>query len=79
MFQNWAEDQNDKAELEKYNAYIIGSFINPKAAKELIKGSSDDFSRTSSDKDFEEALNIVRNGDIEEPTIKRKRRRKLKA
>ena len=36
MFENWLADQEDLAELAKNHAYLLASFSNPEAVKELV-------------------------------------------
>lgn len=78
MYFNWLEDQNEKNELAKNHAYIIGSFINPEAVKQLV-GS--DKMAASTDEEFEETLNMVKKDRDKEESInnnKKKRKRKIK-
>jgi hypothetical protein len=57
MFQNWQVDQKEQIELAKNHAYLIGSFTNPDAVKELLD-SGNKF--TSTEDDFEESSKMVR-------------------
>lgn len=84
MFENWIADQNDDAELAKNHAYLLASFWNPEAVKEII-GS--DNKHISTDEEFEESLEIVRRaGEIVQKqknnenneNNKRRRRRRIK-
>jgi hypothetical protein len=74
MYFNWLEDHNEKEQLAKNHAYIIGSFINPEAVKQLI---GDNKVAQSTDQEYEESLNIVKESAAAE-TTKRKRKRKIK-
>ena len=75
MYNNWIEDQKDNVELAKNHAYLLGSFWNPEAVKQLM-GDSNTY--TATDEDFEESLNIVRNSRKESlpNNIPNKRRRR---
>lgn len=78
MYNNWIEDQKDNVELAKNHAYLLGSFWNPEAVKQLM-GDSNTY--TATDEDFEESLNIVRNSRKESlpnnNTPNKRRRRKI--
>lgn len=56
MYQNWVKDQQDEAELAKNHAYLVGSFWNPEAVKQLMAEGA----HKSTDVEFEESTNIVR-------------------
>lgn len=79
MYNNWIADQEDKAEITKNHAYLIGSFWNPEAVKEMM---GDGNVHASSEEDFEESIEIVKNNSVDllgfesnkEPIKKRKRR-----
>lgn len=77
MFQNWLADQNDNAELAKNHAYLIGSFTNPEAVKQLM-GDNNVFEST--DEDFEESTKMVRDASLllqaPSPIDNRKRHRR---
>ena len=64
MFHNWAQDQRDQAELAKNHAYLLGSFWNPEAVKELT-GEKSGFE--SSDEDFEESTKLIRDNNFHIP------------
>lgn len=78
-FNNWVQDQNDKVDLAKNHAYIIGSFINPEAVKKII-GDGNTYSTT--DEEFEKSTKMVMESSKAEDSTKsqrRKRKRKLKS
>ena len=82
MFYNWAEDQTEKIEITKNQAYLIGSFINPEAVKKLIEGGN---TIESSDEEFEQSIQMVKNNNINDfikdnnpSTSTKRKRRKLK-
>jgi hypothetical protein len=80
MYHNWVGDQNDNAELAKNHAYLLGSFSNPEAVKQMM---SEGNTFESSEEDFEESSRMVREANlkmVETPisTKKRKRRKLLK-
>lgn len=56
MYENWLADHADDAELAKNHAYLVGSFWNPEAVKQLVNGDT----HQSTDEDFEESSNMVR-------------------
>lgn len=74
MFNSWLEDSNENVELFKHHGYLIGSFINPEAAKQL-NGSN---SYSVSEEEFEETTKMVRNAIIQskEPVKSSRRRRR---
>lgn len=57
MYQNWLADQTDQAELAKNHAYLLGSFWNPEAVKQLMGQGN---VHMSTDEEFEESTEIVR-------------------
>lgn len=78
MFQNWLEDQNDDATLAKNHAYLLGSFWNPDAVKDLM---GDGNVYESTEEDFEESIKMIRRDDIKKETeepIRKRRARILK-
>lgn len=76
MYQNWIADQNDDAELAKNLAYLVGSFFNPEAVKQLM-GQNNVFE--SSEEDLEETSRIVRENTLKDLNSKMsKRRRRFK-
>lgn len=79
MYQNWLADQNDNVELAKNHAYLLGSFWNPEAVKQLMGEAN---VHSSSDEDFEESIKMVKDASLSlqvPKTNNRKRRnRKLK-
>jgi hypothetical protein len=72
MFQNWAADQMDQAELAKNHAILLGSFWNPEAAKKMMGDPGN--THVSSDEEFEESIKMVR--APQQTTEGRKRNRK---
>lgn len=77
MFHNWVADQKDKTELAKNHAYLVGSFFNPEAVKQLTDDSN---KHTSTDDEFEESTKMVAeaNLQINKEIEKSPRRRKRK-
>ncbi len=78
MFNNWIEDSNENIELLKHTGYLIGSFIDPKAARELAEKPS----ISSTDEVFEEtfkeiAENNKRQEEIKNMPVKRRKRKKV--
>lgn len=77
MYENWLADQHDSAELAKNHAYLVGSFFNPEAVKQMM---GDGNVHISSDDEFEESTQIVRDMNLKlsenlnENTKRRKRR-----
>lgn len=80
MMNNWQADQNEQAELAKNHAYLLGSFWNPEAVKQLAGDSN---THMSNDEEYEESLRIVKEGSLKlydqvnklDPAPKRRRRR----
>jgi len=78
MFENWLADQKDNAELAKNHAYLLASFWNPEAVKQILgEGVS---THESSSEDFEESTRMIReiNKKNEEKTSIKRKRRNLK-
>ena len=75
MYNNWVADQNDRAELAKNHAYLLASFSNPEAVQQILGAGNHE----SSDDDYEESMNIVKNQsfslmlDKDQPIKKRRR------
>lgn len=78
MYENWLEDQNDDIELVKNHAYLVGSFINPEAVKQITgEGMT---KHISSEDEYNASIRMVeedREREKKEQPTKR-RRRKLK-
>lgn len=75
MFENWMEDQKENAELAKNHAYLLGSFWDPEAVKELMGHNT----IKSSEDDFEKSTQIMlKEKQQEEANKKKKKRRKVK-
>jgi len=81
MYENWLADQNENAELAKNHAYLLASFWNPEAVKQLIGEGN---VHASTDEEFEESTRMVKeiNEQLEQQKnakqVKRKRRRPVK-
>ena len=73
MFEHWLADQNDKYELAKNHAYLIGSFTNPQMVQELLGTGPGKYSST--DEEFEKSWAIVQEENKEEKIPRRKRKR----
>lgn len=78
LYEQWLGDHRDDAELAKNHAYLLGSFSNPEAVKQMM---GDNISE-SSDEDFEETQKMIKeiNLRIDEETKgtkKRKKRRRV--
>lgn len=56
LFQHWLADQKEDAELAKNHAYLIGSFSNPEAVKNMLDAGN---VHISSEEEFEESSKIV--------------------
>lgn len=76
MFQNWAADQGDQAELAKNHAILLGSFWNPEMAKKMMGDPGG--THVSSDEEFEESTRMVKSQSINDngPQKRKKRNRK---
>jgi len=78
LFNNWIADQNEEAELAKNHAYLLASFSHPEAVKELMGQGN---VHESSDEEYEESLNMVRNQSLdlfklkEDKPVRRRRRK----
>jgi len=77
MYENWLEDYNDKSELAKNHAYLLGSFWDPKAVQDLM-GTSGNVA-ISSDEDFEKSTDmVVKDRENNQAPSKKRKYRKLK-
>jgi hypothetical protein len=77
MYEGWLADQREAFEQAKNHACTIGSFWNPEAAQKLM--GIDDNTHISTEDDFEESLNIVKEGRIPNmPIVSKRKRRKIK-
>jgi len=77
MYEQWLGDHRDTAELAKNHAYLLGSFSNPEAVRQMMN----DNVHESSDEDFEETQRMIKEFKpimIEEESSKKKKRRKVK-
>ena len=80
MYENWLEDRNDHVELVKNHAYLVGSFINPEAVRQLTGDGM--VTHVSSEEEFEQSLRMVLEDgkkEEQEKKVKKRRRRKVKA
>lgn len=75
MYENWLADQNDQSELAKNHAYLLASFWNPEAVKQLL---GDGNKHTSTDEEFEESTRMVKeiNDELARKKIPKQKRRK---
>jgi hypothetical protein len=77
MFENWLGDQKDQGELAKNHAYLLGSFTNPEAVKQLMGEGN---VHESTEEELEESSNFVREYNLkalEQEQGGRRRRRRL--
>jgi hypothetical protein len=76
MYENWIADQNEQAELAKNHAYLLASFSNPEAVKQILGEGN---THTSTDEEFEESTRMIKtiNDTVERQKVipKKKRRR----
>ena len=74
MYENWIGDQNDDAELAKNHAYLLASFWNPEAVKEILGEGN---VHVSTDDEFEDTSRLVKemNQQLQSNAIHRKKRR----
>lgn len=77
MFFSWVEDKNEQSILLRNQSCLIGSFWNPKAAKEVL-GIGDSRKVSVSDDDFEKAFDFVQKGPEEKENVSKKLRKKRK-
>ena len=77
MFNNWIADQNDDIELAKNHAYLLGSFWNPEAVKQLR--GEDGKTYKSTDEDFNKSTQLVEKQlKMEQAATKGRRKKKIK-
>jgi hypothetical protein len=77
MYEHWCRDQEEKQELIRMGAILSGSFVNPQAARDMVKAENPEYQ--SSEEDFAKSLEMVKehNNNLDEK-IPRRRRRLLK-
>ncbi len=78
LYENWLADQKDTAEIAKNHAYLVGSFWNPEAVKDLI---DDKNQHSSTEEEYEESIKMVmeagKNQQNNSDGVRKRRRRKL--
>lgn len=79
MYENWMADQNEQAELAKNHAYLLASFWNPEAVKQILGEGN---VHSSTDEEFEESSRMVKEindklSKSDMPVLKRRRRRPI--
>ncbi len=62
MYQNWSSDQIDQAELAKNHAYLLASFWNPEAVKQLTKQGN---THESNEEELKESMKMVKSGTLD--------------
>ena len=83
MFEHWAADQNEMAELAKNHAYLLASFDHPEAVKQMTGGGN---VHESTDEEFEETSRMVKEMNLKamevpqkEMSGKKRKKRTIKA
>lgn len=79
MFYHWIQDEKEKTESLKNQAYLIGGFSNPQMLQKIIEQENGKNMVSSTDEDFEKSLKMVKEDGLnkEEPQKRRKRRKKI--
>ena len=78
MFYNWIADQQDRVELAKNQAYLVGSFINPEAVKKLI-GQDGGATHKSTEEEFEKTTQLMdKEVEKNQKASKKRKKRKIK-
>lgn len=75
MFNHWVEDHNENVELIKNQSYLVGSFINPEAARKLMDKSN---TISVSDEEFDKFSKELFAEKKEEDKPRKRKRRKAK-
>lgn len=78
LFEQWLGDQRDNTDLAKNHAYLVGSFWNPEAVKQLMNTDI----HKSTDEEFEESSRMVREANLkmlDQEQSKGKRKKRLRA
>ena len=57
MYENWLADQSDQAELAKNHAYLLASFWNPDAVKQMLGEGN---VHISTEEEFDESTRMVK-------------------
>lgn len=76
MFHNWYEDYSDEYKLLENQGMLIGSFINPEAAKKMLGVGAE--THSSSDEEFDalsKKIAEISKADQENKKDRRKRRK----
>jgi hypothetical protein len=78
LYEQWLGDHQDDAELAKNHAYLVGSFWNPEAVKQLMN----DNVHQSTDEEFEQSSQFVKDSikaqEEKKQNNKKRKRRTLK-
>jgi hypothetical protein len=78
LYEHWLGDHRDTAELTKNHAYLLGSFWNPEAVRDMTNPNVHE----SSDEELEESWQMVQNFNKREEQAKqalpKRRRQKAK-
>ncbi len=56
MYENWIADQKEEAEFAKNSVYLLASFSNPEAVKQILGEGN---THKSTDEEFEETSKMV--------------------
>lgn len=80
MFENWLADQKEEAELAKNHAYLLASFWNPEAVKQILGENN---VHSSTDEEFEESTRLIKEinervKQVQQPNNKKRKRRSVK-
>lgn len=79
MYEMWVADQIDKAELAKNHAYLLASFSNPEAVKQILGEGN---VHESTEDELNETSQMIRDINLKtlskEKTGRRRRKHKLK-
>lgn len=63
MFENWLQDKKDEVELTKNHAYLVASFWNPEAVKQITGGEG---GHISTEEEFDESSNMINDPNMNE-------------
>jgi hypothetical protein len=72
MYENWLADQIETAELAKNTAYLLASFSNPEAVKQILEGNDHE----STEDELNETSQMIREINLKSLSKDKSNRRK---
>ena len=77
MFNSWVEDNNENVDLLKHTGYLIGSFIDPKAARDIAENKNFVVDEQVFEDTFKEISEHNKKALEEKPKERKRKRKKI--